>query len=112
MPLARFIRAVGKPATRGLEERADHLGMMIGPMLFGGIADQWSLESVFLMGRIVSIGLVLACWLLLRRRPMVQDNVGLTKPMPADTAVADSHIQKRAVDEPPLICERYRPRKT
>ena len=45
------------------------VGMMVGPLLFGAIADQLSLAWAFWAGGLINLGLMSACWLLLVGTP-------------------------------------------
>jgi len=55
-------RGYGMGTIMSLLMLAHGVGMMIGPMLFGAIARQWSLQSAFWSGGLINILLIALCY--------------------------------------------------
>ncbi len=62
-------RGYGMGTVMSLLMLAHGVGMMIGPVLFGAIARQWSLQSAFWSGGLLNIALIALCYPLTKKVP-------------------------------------------
>jgi MFS family permease len=60
-------RGYGMGTVMSLLMLAHGVGMMVGPVLFGMIAHQWSLQSAFWSGGLLNIALITFCYPLTRQ---------------------------------------------
>ena len=78
-------RGYGMGTVMSLLMLAHGVGMMIGPMLFGAIARQWSLQSAFWSGGMINIILIALCYPLTRQIMLRAQTVSVGNQEPAVT---------------------------
>jgi MFS family permease len=79
-------RGYGMGTVMSLLMLAHGVGMMVGPVLFGAIARQWSLHSAFWSGGLINILLIVLCYPLTRQIVLQPQATSISK---RESAVTD-----------------------
>ena len=78
-------RGYGMGTVMSLLMLAHGVGMMIGPVLFGAIAKQWSLHSAFWSGGLINIILIALCYPLMQKVALRSQSIPVGNQEPAVT---------------------------